>query len=221
MAKLTGKKKAEFLARMEKGRRKAKRANPKTGPAAKKRKAAARKKTAKPKPPAAANPTKQKSKRNSEADQMYETFHGTPATRALTYDQAVTYHGTFAELGKLLELKIDLDSANREFPITGFGHCLAVTTADGENIYFVGGDQSIDLDAIGIGAGKDIVELGPCNYIAYRTQKHQFHDFEPQPYFHHLGEENGIKPMLCYDRLNQTLFFAGGDYQVKREGIVN
>lgn len=245
MAKLTGAKKKQFLERMAKGRKKAARKNPRKKPAAKrkppKKKAAAKRKPAKKK---TANPRPRKltgakkaaflkrmekgrkgrnpRRRNneSEAVEMYETFHGKAPGRIVEYDELVKFPHHFAELGRLVELRIDLDSANRKFPFTSFGDCKVVCTPDGQNIYFVGGDQKISLENLDIGGEKDFVELGPCVYICYHTTK-DFHDFAPIDYFHEFGEENGIKPMLAYDRLNQKLFLMGGDYHVKREGIVN
>jgi hypothetical protein len=280
MAKLTGAKKKAFLERMEKGRKKAARANPKRK--APKKKAAAKRtpaaapkrKPAKTKPAQTRNPKwpktstrvweiyktdsgrtaelahgdakkdavlgrwrksgykvaarlkknpQKKRRRNNEAtaEAMYETFHGKAPDHILTFEEQTDHREHYAELGKLLELRIDLDSANHKFPFTGFGDCLVVCTADGENIIFVGGDQSVDLENLEIASQKDLLELGPCVYIAYRTEKHQFHDFTPRPYYHLFGEENGIKPMLCYDRLNRRLYFTGGDYHVKRAGITN
>jgi len=178
---------------------------------------------AKRNPPNKKSTRRKTRRRNSEAGaaEMYQTFHGKAPARTLTYEEEINYHGNYAELGKLIELQIDLDAANRKYPFTEFGNCLVVCTTDGENIYFVGGDQRVDLANLDIGGAKDLVELGPCGYIAYRTEKHQFHDFAPRTYYHHFGEENGVKPTLCYDRLNRKLYFSGGDYHVKREGITN
>ena len=71
-----------------------------------------------------------------------------------------------------------------------------------------------------IASDKDMIELGPCMYIEYYTVK-GFHDFEPTNYWHLFGEEDEIRPILCYDRLNKQLFLMGGNYTVKYEGIVN
>jgi len=257
MAKLTGKKKAAFLARMAKGRRKAARKNgtgrkPKTKRAANRnkkngrskknkmtgaKKAAflarmdkGRRKAARGQNPRrgagkAKNKTARKKRRNQEsmedAEHMFETFHGKHRGQIVEYDELVRYPDKFAELGQLRELRFWLDDANPSFPLTKFGaECRVVCTPDGENIYFVGGDQSVELNALGIASDKDLIELGPCNYIAYKTTK-DFHDFEPIVYFHEFGEENHILPTLAYDTLNQRLLLLSGDYRVKREGIVN
>jgi hypothetical protein len=239
MAKLTGAKKAAFLARMEKGRRKAGRTK-----TAKKRPAAPKKKKpATPKPKvksrprplskraaatrkrvAKSNPRRPR-RRNSDdgmegAVKQFADFHGKQPTRIIELEQAYRYPAQFAELGKLKELRFDLDSRNRDFPLTGFKSCQAVCTPDGANIYFLGGDQSIDFEALQIASDKDFVELGPATYIAYHTVK-GFHDFQPTTYWHRFGEEDGIRPSLTYDRLNKTLFLVSGNYRVKPEGIVN
>lgn len=202
--KLTGAKKKAFLERMAKGRRKAKRA---TNP----------KKTAGPK-------RVKSRKRNpdglDQAEQMFQTFHGKPPGRIVEYEEMYRYPENYAELGKLIELRIYLDAANPDFPLTRFGEAKAVTTPDGANIYFIGGDQRIDLDALDIASSKDFVELGPCTYICYFTVK-GFHDFEPTKYWHRFGEEDKILPTLVYDRLNKSLFLTSGNYRVEHEGIVN
>lgn len=252
MAKLTGAKKAAFLARMEKGRRKAGRAAPaaKKRPAARKKKKPATKKKANPKPKtksrtrpvskrAAATlqrvarllkPKKKKRnprRRNGSDDEMtaaarqFEAFHGKAPERIIEIEQAYRYPATFAELGHLKELRFDLNARNRDFPLTGFGKaCQVVCTPDGSNIYFIGGDQSIDFEALDIASDKDFVDLGPCGYISYHTVK-GFHDFAPITYYHQFGEEDKIRPSLTYDRLNKTLFLVSGNYRVRPEGIVN
>lgn len=219
--KLRGAAKAAFLKRMAKGRkagknpsvRKSKKLFRKSfGPDVTRKWASAKRKAT----------AKGKRRRNQGEDgtAMYEKFHGKAPGRIVEYEELVQFPHHFAELGKLVELRIDLDSANRKFPFTSFGDCKVVCTPDGENLYLVGGDQRIDLENLEIGGDKDMVELGPCVYICYHTTK-DFHDFAPIDYYHEFGEENGIRPVLCYDRLNRKLFLIGGDYRVKREGIVN
>ena len=243
MAKLTGAKKKAFLDRMAKGRKKAARGSNPKKKAAKKtakrkpqkksaKKSSSRKATKKTTRKATArnqarsrkgqrkNPKRRR--RNSDIDDavsMYEKFHQQAPARIIEYEESVKYSGSFAELGKLKKLRVYLDKRNPNFEFTGFGDCQVISTPDGQNIYFNGGDQSIDLAALDISSSKDIVELGPCRYIEYHTTK-GFHDFAPVDYWHLFGEDDGIYPRLGYDRLNRRLFLIGGNYQVKREGIV-
>jgi len=235
MSKLRGQAKAEFLARMAKGRKKAARGNPK----------AKKSVTGRPKHKAAASRNagprsvrkskkamkkflpgfKRKKRRNQEdsiesAAEKFAEFHGKPPGRIVEYEQGYNYPENYAEMGKLKELRFDLNTLNRDFPLSNFKDCQAVCTPDGSNIYFIGGDQRIDFEALDIASDKDFVELGPCRYIMYHTVK-GFHDFDPTDYWHRFGEENNIFPVLAYDRLNHTLFLIGGDYRVRPEGIVN
>jgi hypothetical protein len=239
MAKLTGKAKAEFLARMKRGRNKAARAkgnNPKKKKVTRRRGtgAAASRNAVNPRSRGRAAQSQSRKKQNSarrrrrnqaedsmeSAARKFEEFHGKAPGKVLDYELAVNYPEHFAELGRLKELRFDLDSLNHDFPLTAFKDCQVVTTPNGANIYFIGGDQRIDFEALNIASDKDMVELGPCTYIAYHTVK-GFHDFEPITYWHLFGEEDGIKPVLAYDRLNHALFLIGGNYTVKPEGIVN
>jgi hypothetical protein len=163
-------------------------------------------------------------RRNSDdmaaAERKYEEFHGRPATRVIDYETTYRYPEHFAEMGKLVELKFHLDKLNPEFSLVKFKGTQAVCTPDGANIYFIGGDQAVDFEALNIASDKDFVELGPCKYICYDTVK-GFHDFQQTDYWHLFGEEDNIFPVLVYDRLNKSLFLVGGNYRVRPEGIVN
>lgn len=163
-------------------------------------------------------------RRNSDdmtaAERKFEEFHGRPATRIIDYETSYRYPEHFAEMGKLVELKFHLDKLNPEFSLVKFKGTQAVCTPDGQNIYFIGGDQSLDFEAMNIASDKDFVELGPCKYICYDTVK-GFHDFQQTDYWHLFGEEDNIFPVLVYDRLNKSLFLVGGNYRVRPEGIVN
>lgn len=163
-------------------------------------------------------------KRNSEglagAERMYETFHQKKPGHIVEYELPYHYPENFAELGTLRELKVYLDRANPKFPITSFGDCKVVCTPDGSNIYFVGGNQSVNLAELDIPTDKDDVDLGPCVYIEYHTTK-GFHEFAPTNYWHLFGEEDNVYPRLNYNRMNKRLYLVGGNYRVKREGIVN
>lgn len=210
--KMSAKQKAAFLARMAKGR-----------------KAAARKK--KPARPKKATVKKRAPKKHrrrrrlnpeqmAEAVAMYERFHGRAPARISDYEQPFEYRSELAQLGKLIELRFDLDADNEDVPIRNFAGTEVACTPDGENLYLIRGDMTIDLDALDIDSEKDYIELGPCTYISYHTRK-GFHDFAPIDYWHRFGEEDGILPVLMYDSINHVLWFAGGNYKVKPEGIVN
>jgi hypothetical protein len=155
----------------------------------------------------------------AEAD-MYQLFHGRAPERTVEYEEQLEFRSKFAELGKLLELRFRLEGEREPVPLLEFGSCQVCCTADGTNMYFLGGNQSIDLDSLGIASDKDYIELGECTYIKYFSKK-GFHDFAPVDYWHKLGEEDGIRPVLAYDSLNRKLFLLGGNYRVKPEGIVN
>lgn len=154
----------------------------------------------------------------AEAAAMYEQFHGRDAERIIQHDEEHAYRSELAELGKLLELKFKVPGGHAL--LDDFGNCQVACTPDGLNIYFVGGQQRIDLDQLGIASDKDYIELGECTLIRYFTKK-GFHNFDPINYWHRFGEEDGIKPMLAYDAQNQKLFLIGGNYQARPEGIVN
>jgi hypothetical protein len=154
----------------------------------------------------------------AEASAMYEQFHGRAPARIIEHSETLDYRSELAELGKLLELRIKINGDRAT--LDGFGNCQVACDPDGKNIAFLGGNQTIDLDALGIESDKDLIELGELTYIKYFSRK-GFHDFAPIDYFHHVGEVDGIRPMLSYDTFNKKLFLLGGNYQVKPAGIEN
>ena len=94
-------------------------------------------------------------------------------------------------------------------------------TPNGGQLYFVGGDQSIDLAALRIDAeGKDHADVGEVLLVSYLTKK-GFHNFEPIEYGHNFGEDGGILPTLHYDTRNKLLYLSGGSYVVTDAGIEN
>ena len=154
------------------------------------------------------------------AVEMFRQFHGEDPTRATDYEHKVAYRSTLAKLGRLLELRA-LDDQDYETTLEPRGvevYC----SPDGGQIYFIGGDQALDVDALGLADAmpKDLLTIGRCFYIAYHTTK-DFHNFDPTDYEHQLGEVSGELPTLIYDTLNRSISFSGGAYKVKREGIVN
>lgn len=166
----------------------------------------------------------------SAEEEMYKIFHGRAPEHTIEHDELIEIRSKFAEMGKLLELRFDYDGVTprshgeklsaSEIPLVDFGGAQAVCTADGANIYFLGGNQRVELEHLAIESDKDYVELGPCTYIKYFTKK-GFHNFEPVEYWHRFGEEDGVRPVLAYDSLNRKLFLLGGNYRVEAAGIIN
>jgi hypothetical protein len=173
-----------------------------------------------------AKPGAKRARRNpgedSELDQaaaLYESFHGKPASKVREF-QAPDTELTLAELGMLRYLIVRTPLGKGQ--LTFSKATRVCSSVSGRQLYFIGGDQSIDLDSLGLEdqAGRDHIEIGPCVEIEYHTRK-GFHDFAPVDYYHKFGEEDGKRPTLCYDAISENYFLVGGNYEVKPEGIVN
>lgn len=93
---------------------------------------------------------------------------------------------------------------------------------EGTQIYLEGGDQSLDLEALGfdeVAANRDKVEIGRADRIVYFTRK-RFDDGEPINYEHEFNEEErgklrDAKPVVVYDTMNQAIELWGGRYHVE------
>lgn len=154
------------------------------------------------------------------AARLSEEFHGRPVRKVREIVETVEEPTNLADLGRLVELQL---LEGRHVRPLAFRRGVRVScTPDGGQIYFVDGDQEIDLAALGLQRWlpKDHVTLGPVAKIAYFTSK-AFHNFEPSTYEHQFGEERGLMPLLHYDVRNRKLYLTGGSYQVRPEGITN
>jgi len=95
---------------------------------------------------------------------------------------------------------------------------LLCSNESGTQLFFVGGDQSLDLDELKFSPAeqdKESLVIGECFFVSYLTQK-EFDNFEIIVYEHDLGEETGVVPSLIYDRVNQKMMLAGGEYHIEQ-----
>ncbi len=158
-----------------------------------------------------------------EAAALYEEFHGVPSAEEVVVTEEVRYHGNLAGLGELVEIVIKTPSGYKAVLDFGKSGTLLCSSEDGKQLYLRGGDQSIDLDAIHMAGEewlRDSMVLGTILKLTYRTAK-KFDDLRVLDYEHKLGEVSGVRPELVYDVLNNQLSVAGGQYDVRPEGVVN
>jgi hypothetical protein len=163
------------------------------------------------------------------AADLYESFHGTPSTGEVEYVETYDVPDIFAELGDLIELKVatihgkdaviaapDPDGASLSDIVK------LVSSPDGRQLYFLGGDQGLDLQKLGFAESEERhrMLIGVLYELTYQTKK-KFHKLKTTQYYHGLGEETGNQPVLVYDPYNERMSVVGGDYHVKPEGIVN
>jgi len=170
---------------------------------------------------AKANPRRRPNQEDPElqaAAKLSEKFHGRPATKVRTVESLEYTPDVLADLGGLVELHVATPRGGRLLPFNK-GVRLACTP-DGLQLYIVGGDQELDLEALGL-PDRANVEIGELARVVYDTRK-GFHNFERTHYVHDMGEaRGGRRPTLGYDALNHQLFIVGGTYIVRPEGIVN
>lgn len=153
---------------------------------------------------------------------LYEEFHGKAPDKATKHRREIEYRDQLAELGKLKRLDI-ITVAGSAHQLDFSGPVMVCSEPYGHQLYIIGGNQAVPLDSLDLGGSdlaKDSIFLGACPFICYDTVK-GFHNFELTQYGHEFAEEGGEYPMLHYDNINRLLFFTGGSYQVRPEGIVD
>lgn len=157
----------------------------------------------------------------AESDKRYEEFHGAESEEEILAEEELQVREHLGVLGRLIQ--IVCESVTGSYKINFGEDVLLCVSSDGKQLYIVGGDQSLDLESMGFSEeqrNKDKVFIGSAQQITYRTRKH-FDQFAEIDYVHDFGEDGGTLPALVYDRLNLTIELAGGDYEIKQEGIVN
>ena len=149
-----------------------------------------------------------------QAGELSEVFHGRPADRVTVYEEEIHEHAALADLGRLTMLVMK-DGTRIQFEKkTRLG-----SNEAGTQLFFVGGDQSVNPEDFNQDPNKESVCLGPVKKIEYVTSKEHLGkaDKTPGPYIHTFGEEGGSLPLLCYDTLNQQLALVGGSYHIDRD----
>jgi hypothetical protein len=171
---------------------------------------------------------------------LYEEFHGTPSTETLEYIQREHFHEWLAALGQLIELVIENEQGTRSLTLKGPDpqdskpeDVVMVAFNErkkgegplkgADQCYFVGGDQSIDIDMLMDKFGmveadvKENMLIGRIRKLTYRTKK----TFEQEgkqeiDFFHEHGKEGarGVLPMLVYKPLNPSMEVVGGRYSI-------
>lgn len=159
------------------------------------------------------------------AADLRETFTGAPAEWVTVSDEPHVPTGDYAQLGELLALYIKPLSSGQVQQIN-FKHDrpALVSATNARQLYLVGGDQDISAALAVFGArdrGDGTLELGELRRLDYKQRKEHVPDPDVDEWRHELGEENGIRPVLVFDSSNKKLLIEGGDYEVRREGIVN
>lgn len=159
----------------------------------------------------------------SSASSAYEEFHGAPPTSISEIREDEIYSDDTWKCGALVELKVaTVNGLDATITFDGDAPSLAAN-ADGTQLYFLGGDQALDLSSLKLDGKKWLREhmvIGVLYELTYRTEK-GFHNFKLTDYYHQLGEETGVQPMLNYDTLNSRLSVVGGQYHITARGIEN
>lgn len=155
-----------------------------------------------------------------------ELFHGHPVKEEIEVKESIRTHDWYVSIGPLIKLKIrTLTKKNATLPFATSGEGLVhlFCSPDGRQFYLRGGDQELDLKPMGMGQDtkwyRDHMLIGDAKEITYQDRK-KFHKFKLVEYYHKLGEDTKVKPMLAYDAFAKKLSIIGGQYHVETDDLV-
>jgi hypothetical protein len=155
----------------------------------------------------------------AQAGKLFREFHGEDAREILEVQDADIARDTYTVLGILHEMKFKLDGQAYTLSFKGCDVKLG-SSAEGNQLYCLGGDQNCEKLLPQPDTGKDLVELGTVTHISYVTRK-GFDKFRESIYEHKFGEEGGKPPSAWYARLAKRVLIGGGDYRVEAPGIID
>jgi hypothetical protein len=190
------------------------------------------------------NPRKKKAKRNpgkkrknpiDTAAAKYEEFHGRQADDILEVTETLHEHSVLSGIGTLHFLTIAAVDGSGVIKLQGFKGARLAQDEEGQQLYIVGGDQSVDPRAFGIRRLHELEVLGAGLEVAYITRKDHLGksggEGERAIHVHDFGSKRQIEtndersqkgsrlPIIMYDVRNEKLMFAGGGYDLPEVGI--
>jgi hypothetical protein len=180
------------------------------------------------------------SEQYQQAKRIAELFHGRPVKEHIVVTESIHTPDWYAALGPLVELRIKgfrgapFGRATFKFPVKEGKTIQFFASPDGRQFYLRGGDQELDLDALGMGPEtewyRDQMLIGEVTYFVYRDGK-KFHRFKMTDYSHRVGsalddsgmrhiQKTKVKPVMIYDTLSKKISLAGGLGKIETENLV-
>jgi hypothetical protein len=166
-----------------------------------------------------------KRRRNSSAATIREDFTGAPSEYVTSANEPHMPAGDYAQLGELLALYVKPMKGGQVMQIDfKRPRPKVVSDESARQIWFFEGDQDVTDSLASFGAhdrGAGLYELGEARRIDYKQRKEHVPDPDVDEWRHEFGEETGVRPTVVFDRNRKRLILEGGEYEIRREGIVN
>jgi hypothetical protein len=158
--------------------------------------------------------------------ELFQKFHGRDPEEVLTLQMSAIRRTKYTALGDLDYLIVETPLGQRaKFLFSEADDVKLAGTMNGKKkctqLYCVDGNQNLEGCLTADSLQKDFVDLGDCIEVQYIARKGHINAGEPTQYHHKFGEETGDRPRLMYDKLNQQIFFVGGDYFIDLKDSVS
>jgi len=164
-------------------------------------------------------------RQNGTAADIREDFTGAPSEWVTSANEPHMPAGDYAQLGELLALYVKPVKGGQVMQIDfSRPRPKIVSDESARQIWFFDGDQDVTDSLAQFGAhdrGAGLFELGEARRIDYKQRKEHVPDPDVDEWRHEFGEETGVRPTVLFDRTKKRLMLEGGQYEIRREGIVN
>lgn len=158
-----------------------------------------------------------------QSQKVYEGFHGRPSSETVTITTPIHEHKYLSGIGELIELQIRAQSG-AVVRVKDFKGAVLAQNEKRTQLFVEGGDQRVDLKAFGIREPIHEKEtLGELDRVDYYTVKDHLGDEGGEAIYRHKLKKYAFrrKPTVIYDTVNHLIEFAGGNYSIPDEGILD
>lgn len=160
----------------------------------------------------------------------FEEFHGYPSDEVVEVTERIHHHAHLSSAGKLGRLLIEPVKGRRFVELKNFDGAILAFNEAKNQLFIVGGDQSVNLREFGITSPHEVETLGQVEKIGYLTRKDHLgteggtalylHKFRTtNEHGRHVTIKTTRRPDLIYYVLDERLVFSGGSYEIIPEGI--
>ena len=157
--------------------------------------------------------------------QLFETFHGRQSEEIERKQVSAAIRKDYTALGNLVSIGFDDCGYSEDTLAVKWDKCpridftkadgaMLASSPDGKQLYAIGGNQDVSACLKmfeGVDASKDLIDLGEIAFVVYHARKIHT-NYEPTDWCHKFGTKRTTRPRLMFNRLQEQIFFVGGEY---------
>ena len=166
--------------------------------------------------------------------QLFETFHGRSSEEIARKQVSAAMRKDYTALGDLVSIGFDDCGYSEDTLAVKWDKCpridftkadgtMLASSPDGKQLYAIGGNQDVSAclkTFEGVDESKDLIDLGEIAFVVYHARKIHT-NYEPTDWCHKFGTAKTTRPRLMFNRLQEQIYFVGGEYFIDTKDSVS